>query len=84
MKLRRVVVAVGRQRLLRRAWRFLLHPVVAWLLHAAVLWAWHVPALFQATLTMMGCPRSIWSFSARLCCFVRRCFMGAGRVLGMA
>ena len=35
---------------IKRAWRFLTNPAVAWAVHAAALWIWHIPALFQATL----------------------------------
>ena len=36
--------------MVRRPWRLLTQPLVAWLLHAVALWVWHAPALFQATL----------------------------------
>jgi putative membrane protein len=35
---------------LKRAWRVLINPLVAWLIHAVMLWIWHAPLLFQATL----------------------------------
>ena len=35
---------------LKRSWRFLTAPFVAWAIHAIALWTWHLPALFQATL----------------------------------
>ena len=35
---------------LKRSWRFLTAPFVAWAVHAIALWTWHIPALFQATL----------------------------------
>jgi putative membrane protein len=34
----------------RRIWRALRHPGVAWALHGAALWLWHAPALFEAAL----------------------------------
>ncbi len=40
----------ARRPALRRTWRTLTHPVVAWAVHAAALWLWHEPVLFQATL----------------------------------
>jgi cytochrome c oxidase assembly factor CtaG len=34
----------------RRCWRWLSAPLIAWILHAIALWAWHAPSLFQAAL----------------------------------
>jgi putative membrane protein len=34
----------------RRFWRRLVHPGVAWTLHGGALWLWHAPALFEAAL----------------------------------
>jgi putative membrane protein len=34
----------------RRLWRALSHPGMAWALHGAALWLWHAPALFEAAL----------------------------------
>jgi putative membrane protein len=48
---RPVVGGLGKLKGVRRAWRSLTNPLVAWAVHAAALWVWHVPALFQATLT---------------------------------
>jgi putative membrane protein len=36
---------------IKRPWRFITHPGVAWAIHAAALWIWHIPYLFQATIT---------------------------------
>lgn len=36
---------------LRRAWRLLTQPAIAWTLHAAAIWLWHLPGLYQAALT---------------------------------
>jgi putative membrane protein len=35
---------------IKRPWRFITHPAVAWAIHAVALWIWHIPYLFQATL----------------------------------
>jgi putative membrane protein len=35
---------------LRRFWRRLVHPGVAWALHGGALWLWHAPLLFEAAL----------------------------------
>jgi putative membrane protein len=35
---------------LRRFWRRLVHPGVAWALHGGALWLWHAPPLFEAAL----------------------------------
>jgi putative membrane protein len=35
---------------LRRFWRTLVHPGVAWALHGGTLWLWHSPPLFDAAL----------------------------------
>ena len=35
---------------LRRAWRLLSRPTVAWAIHLVILWLWHLPALYQAAL----------------------------------
>ena len=35
---------------LRRFWRRLVHPGVAWTLHGGALWLWHAPPLFEAAL----------------------------------
>jgi cytochrome c oxidase assembly factor CtaG len=34
----------------RRCWRKLVHPGVAWALHGGALWLWHAPLLFEAAL----------------------------------
>ena len=34
----------------RRSWRLLCNPGVAWALHGATLWLWHAPPLFEAAL----------------------------------
>ena len=36
--------------ILKRLWRFVTTPFVAWAIHAIALWTWHIPFLFQATL----------------------------------
>lgn len=50
LRWRRRLGGWARHPLVRRPWRALTHPAVAWTLHAAVLWAWHAPGLFQLTL----------------------------------
>jgi cytochrome c2 len=35
----------------RRSWRFLTLPLVAWIVQALAIWIWHAPQLFQATLS---------------------------------
>jgi putative membrane protein len=35
---------------LRRLWRAITIPLVAWLVHAIALWIWHIPMLFEAVL----------------------------------
>jgi putative membrane protein len=35
---------------LKRIWRAVTAPFVAWAIHAVALWVWHIPVLFQATL----------------------------------
>jgi putative membrane protein len=35
---------------LRRGWRALSRPAVAWALHALAVWAWHLPPLYQGAL----------------------------------
>ena len=47
---RRRLVGWGASDPLRRLWRGILHPAVAWTLHAGALWLWHAPALFEAAL----------------------------------
>ena len=39
------------RRMLRRPWRILTQPAVAFVVHALAVLVWHVPALYQATLT---------------------------------
>ena len=39
-----------RQPALRRTWRALTLPLVAWSLHAGLMWLWHLPTLYQAAL----------------------------------
>ncbi len=46
----REVSRMVRAEKVRRVWRTLTEPFVAWGLHAAALWVWHVPRFFQATL----------------------------------
>lgn len=40
----------GHRSRLRKAWRLLTQPMIAWVIHVSTLWIWHLPALFQATL----------------------------------
>jgi putative membrane protein len=47
---RRRLAAWGAGEGVRRLWRGLFHPAIAWSLHAAALWLWHAPALFEAAL----------------------------------
>jgi putative membrane protein len=35
---------------LRRSWRWLVHPLTAWLAAAALLWLWHAPPLYESAL----------------------------------
>lgn len=37
--------------LLKRIWKILAVPSVAWSVHAAALWIWHIPSLFNATIS---------------------------------
>jgi putative membrane protein len=48
---RQKVGGIGKQSGVKKIWRTLTNPLVAWAVHAVALWVWHVPALFQATLT---------------------------------
>lgn len=41
---------IGKVTLIRRSWRLISAPLVAWLVHAIALWAWHAPQLFVAAL----------------------------------
>jgi cytochrome c oxidase assembly factor CtaG len=43
-----------RSRWIRRPWRTITAPLVAWLLHAAALWGWHAPVFFEAALARPG------------------------------
>jgi putative membrane protein len=48
---RRRVGSVTRRPSVRRGWRMISRPLVAFVVHGAAIWAWHTPVLFQATLT---------------------------------
>jgi cytochrome c oxidase assembly factor CtaG len=48
---RRAIGRITRRRVVRRVWRAMAHPIVAFLLHAVAIWIWHIPALYQRTLT---------------------------------
>jgi len=50
-KTRRAAGRVTRRPILRRIWRFVSVPLVAFVVHGAAIWIWHAPALYQATLT---------------------------------
>lgn len=43
--------SVSKTSAIRRSWRVLTLPSVAWTIHASAIWIWHIPALFEATLT---------------------------------
>jgi putative membrane protein len=47
---RRRVGGWSNKRWVKRGWRGLTLPVVAWTVHAIALWIWHAPPLFEATL----------------------------------
>ncbi|SAL03091.1 cytochrome c oxidase assembly protein [Caballeronia ptereochthonis] len=51
---RRRIGAAARSRWIRRPWRWLTLPAVAWTLHAAALWCWHAPRFFEAALARPG------------------------------
>ncbi|BBQ02653.1 membrane protein (plasmid) [Burkholderia sp. SFA1] len=46
--------AATRSRWIKRPWRFLSLPIVAWTLHAAALWCWHAPRFFETALARPG------------------------------
>ena len=48
---RRAIGRTTKRPTVRRAWRVLTRPAVAWLIHAVALWAWHLPTLYEATIT---------------------------------
>jgi cytochrome c oxidase assembly factor CtaG len=50
LKWSRRIGNVGRIPVIRRAWRWVTIPLVAWIIHAVALWVWHIPVLFEAVL----------------------------------
>jgi cytochrome c oxidase assembly factor CtaG len=48
---RRSVARAAGRAFIRRGWRGVSRPSVAFALHAAAIWVWHLPVLFQQTLT---------------------------------
>lgn len=47
---RTVLAPMVKSRSIRRLFRWLTHPTVAWLAFAAAMWGWHLPAAFQLAL----------------------------------
>jgi putative membrane protein len=47
---RRPVGSILNDWTVKKAWRIVTAPLVAWAVHAIALWTWHIPFLFQATL----------------------------------
>ena len=47
---RRVLGGWSAAAVVRRSWKLITLPSVAWILHAVAIWLWHAPSLYQATL----------------------------------
>jgi cytochrome c oxidase assembly factor CtaG len=56
---RETVAGLGRSRIFKKSWTFVLAPFSAWLVSALALWIWHIPWLFDQTL------RSDWIHAAQ-------------------
>ena len=59
------VAPLFRSRILRRAFRWLTHPVPAWLLFAAATWIWHLPPTYELALASDG-----WHYLQHICFLV--------------
>ena len=46
---RRRLGQASKSAVVRRPWRLLAHPGIAWVLHSVALWGWHAPGAYQAS-----------------------------------